>query len=104
MRYSDILTYQIDVEDSILNCRILKLILQPIVENALYHGIKNKRTPGLIRVSAGRINGSKLCLEVIDNGNGMTKERLKEVVAYVNDDSLSSKKVKAMGSEMLIKE
>ena len=46
MRYSDILTYQIDVEDSILNCRILKLILQPIVENALYHGIKNKRTPG----------------------------------------------------------
>lgn len=97
MRYSDILTYQIDVEDSILNCRILKLILQPIVENALYHGIKNKRTPGLIRVSAGRINGSRLCLEVIDNGNGMTKERLKEVVAYVNDDSLSSKKGEGYG-------
>lgn len=97
MRYSDILTYQIHVDDSILNYRILKLILQPLVENALYHGIKNKRTPGLIRVSAKRIDGNKLCLDVIDNGNGMTKERLREVIAYVNDDSLSSKKSEGYG-------
>lgn len=100
MRYRDILTYQIDAEEDILNCQILKLILQPIVENALYHGIKNKRTPGLISVKAARLNGSKLCLEVIDDGNGMTQERLREVAAYISDDSddsLSIKKSESYG-------
>ncbi|MGI6778511.1 MAG: sensor histidine kinase [Acetivibrionales bacterium] len=86
MRYRDVLNYSIDIDNSILNFRILKLILQPIVENALYHGIKNKRTPGFINVKAKRISNGKLLLEVIDNGNGMTGQRLKEVVEGLNND------------------
>ncbi|MCB0236174.1 MAG: histidine kinase, partial [Anaerolineae bacterium] len=48
MRYRDILDFRIDVEPAVANNTILKLILQPLVENALYHGIKNKRNGGII--------------------------------------------------------
>jgi two-component system sensor histidine kinase YesM len=54
--------------------------LQPLVENALYHGIKIRRRKGLIRVS-GRLEGDQLVLEVADDGSGMTPERLEEVRA-----------------------
>ncbi len=97
MRYRDILSYEIDVDDSILKCRILKLILQPIVENALYHGIKNKRNPGSIIVRASRYGDEKILLEVIDDGNGMTEERLREVVAHINADNSVSRKNEGYG-------
>ena len=48
IRYRDILDYEIDVDESILDGTILKLTLQPLAENALYHGIKNKRNGGTI--------------------------------------------------------
>lgn len=81
IRYRDILDYEIDVDESILSATILKLTLQPLVENALYHGIKNKRSGGVIRVS-GRCNDStSLSIEVEDNGIGMTPERLAQVRA-----------------------
>lgn len=92
MRYRDILSYQIEADDRILSCQILKLILQPLVENALYHGIKNKRTPGFIQVRAARIDGGSLCLEVIDNGNGMTRQRLEEVIASLDAESSNFEK------------
>ena len=43
MRYRDIMDYEIEVDEGVADNTILKLILQPLVENALYHGIKNKR-------------------------------------------------------------
>ena len=54
LRYHDILDYQIEVDEDILSGTILKLTLQPLVENALYHGIKNKRSGGMIIVRARR--------------------------------------------------
>jgi two-component system sensor histidine kinase YesM len=54
---------------------MLKLLLQPLVENALYHGIKNKRGRGTITVRGWRENGL-LCFSVADNGIGMTEEQL----------------------------
>ena len=59
MRYRDILDYTIDVDPGILDSTILKLTLQPLVENALYHGIKNRRGGGTIAVRA-RTRGQKL--------------------------------------------
>ena len=52
LRYHDILDYKIEVDEDILSGTILKLTLQPLVENALYHGIKNKRNGGTITVRA----------------------------------------------------
>ncbi len=81
-RYRDILTYEINIDQDIYDCRIMKLVLQPLVENALYHGIKNKRGGGNITVSGSRRDG-KLVFEVKDTGIGMTEERLNEVRAMI---------------------
>ena len=75
IRYSDILTWQIDVPEEIQDCPVPKLILQPLIENALYHGIKNRRRRGLIEIT-GAEDGEDLLLRVKDNGAGMTPEQL----------------------------
>ena len=78
IRYSDILTYAIDVDDDIRDCLIPKLIIQPLIENALYHGIKNRRGRGLITITGGR-EGENILLRVRDNGAGMDAERLSQL-------------------------
>ena len=77
-RYRDILNYEVDADPDMGGHMILKLLLQPLVENALYHGIKYKRGGGLISVR-GFLRDGMLCFEVSDTGNGMTPERLEEV-------------------------
>ncbi|OUM99182.1 MAG: two-component sensor histidine kinase [Paenibacillaceae bacterium ZCTH02-B3] len=79
MRYRDILSYDIRVDPGILHCRVLKMTLQPLVENALYHGIKNKRRKGLIEVRGWRDGQGGILLKVSDNGIGMTPDRLDEI-------------------------
>lgn len=79
IRYRDILDYQIDIPDDTRSSEMLKLTLQPLVENALYHGIKNKRNGGTIVVRGRWLDGDRLRIEVEDNGIGMTQERLAHV-------------------------
>lgn len=77
-RYRDIMRYEIDIPESIGDFYILKLLLQPLVENALYHGIKIKRGGGTISVSARREDDS-LIFSVKDTGSGMTAGQLKDL-------------------------
>jgi len=77
-RYRDILEYDIQIPTKLFQCEILKLTLQPLVENALYHGIKNKRGIGHIYVN-GEQDGDQILLRVQDDGIGMTSERLSYV-------------------------
>ena len=77
-RYRDILEYTIEIPEELYDYPILKLTLQPLVENALYHGIKNKRGLGHIRVT-GCKDGKVLRFTVQDNGRGMTAEELTKV-------------------------
>ncbi|ABX04762.1 MAG TPA: sensor histidine kinase [Herpetosiphon sp.] len=79
IRYRDILDYQIDIPEDTQSTEMLKLTLQPLVENALYHGIKNKRSGGTIVVRGRWLDGDRLRIEVEDNGIGMTQERLQQV-------------------------
>lgn len=77
VRYHDILDYEIHIDSELYPYKILKLTLQPLVENALYHGIKYKRAKGKITIAGSMIddgNGKKICLSVMDNGVGMAKE------------------------------
>jgi two-component system sensor histidine kinase YesM len=85
MRYRDLMDYKIDIPDQMKNFVLPKLTLQPLVENALYHGIKIRRRKGIISVT-GRITDEALILEVADDGSGMTEESLNEIRA-----SLASK-------------
>jgi two-component system sensor histidine kinase YesM len=87
MRYRDILDYRIEIDDGVEGNTILKLILQPLVENALYHGIKNKRGGGMIIVRAQQTNEAEVLLEVEDNGIGFTPEKLAQLQAELADDS-----------------
>ena len=77
-RYRDILEYAIEIPEELYEYQILKLTLQPLVENALYHGIKNKRGLGHIRVT-GEKKEEKLVFRVWDDGRGMEPERLEKV-------------------------
>jgi two-component system sensor histidine kinase YesM len=79
MRYRDILDYRFDIDESLLDNTILKLTLQPLVENALYHGIKTKRTGGEIVVSARRGEEGSVILEVCDDGVGFTPYKLSQI-------------------------
>ena len=74
-RYQDIMDYEIEIEEQMRDFVIPKLLLQPLVENALYHGAKNKRGKSLIRVT-GRLENGKLIFKVTDNGKGMTQAEL----------------------------
>jgi two-component system, sensor histidine kinase YesM len=87
MRYRDIMDFRIEADEQVLNNTVLKLILQPLVENALYHGIKNKRGGGIIIVRARQKNENQILLEVEDNGIGFTPEKLKLLQAELSDDS-----------------
>lgn len=75
IRYEDVLDYRISIDPVIRDRVVLKMILQPIVENALYHGIKNKRGGGSI-VVRGYEDRNGVVFEVEDNGIGMDRETL----------------------------
>ena len=83
IRYSDVLSYEIIVDGDIPDKKILKLLLQPLVENSLYHGIKNTRDRGKITVSI-KNEGGKIRFTVADNGIGMTQDRLEALRHDVN--------------------
>lgn len=78
VRYGSIMRYAIDIDPALKKQRILKIILQPLVENAIYHGIKRKRGRGQITV-IGRREGDSMYFAIEDNGLGMTPERLAAV-------------------------
>ena len=75
-RYRDILDYEVDQAEGLEEVYMLKQLLQPLVENALYHGIKNKRGGGKISVKVTRENRI-MTFVVADTGRGMTPEQLK---------------------------
>jgi two-component system sensor histidine kinase YesM len=89
LRYEGKFDFSLCPEDEILRCMVLKLTLQPIVENAIYHGIKERRGHGIIRIDALR-RDSSLVLRVTDDGVGMSSEKLTEVRALLSKPPLES--------------
>lgn len=85
IRYSDILDYEICIADSMQNASIPKLTLQPLVENAIYHGIKHKRGVGMIRITGEEDKGT-LLFKVEDNGAGMSREQLQKLRQDIEEE------------------
>lgn len=95
LRYQSKLAYSIDIDRSLYDYRILKLLLQPLVENALYHGLKPKDGPGLIEVG-GRLESGGVKLWVKDDGVGMDLEKARarmESESFEEDDHVGLKNV-----------
>lgn len=86
VRYQDILEYEIDVPEELFKYHIPKITIQPLVENALYHGIKNRRRKGKILIT-GVEQPDCFLLYVTDNGIGMQEEKLQEIMTHIYDNS-----------------
>lgn len=85
MRYNSELDYVLDIDEAILPFRTLKILLQPFIENAIYHGIRNKygSADGVVTIR-GRLINEHVVFEVEDNGLGMTPEQLSRLL--INDE------------------
>lgn len=95
-RYRDIMDYEIIVPEEMYAYRILKLTLQPLVENALYHGIKNKREKGKIEVKGEIIDGI-LTFTVKDNGIGIKPQQLIELQNNIRKENDGDKNSAGFG-------
>ena len=78
MRYKDKLEFQIEVDSSILYIPLIMLVLQPIIENSIYHGLNYKESKGLLIVKGFMKDGNAV-LQVIDDGVGMDEETLAHI-------------------------
>ncbi len=78
LKYSDVFEYIIDVEQDILGYNIMKLTLQPLVENSIYHGLKPADRFGKLKITGKTVNG-KIQISVEDDGIGMDKELLNKL-------------------------
>lgn len=87
MRYKDKLEYTIDVDPEICGVSIIKFAIQPLVENAIYHGLKYKDTKGKISIH-GYVRGKKGYITITDDGVGMDEETLK----YIFDEKQKKEK------------
>lgn len=78
MRYQDKLNFEIDVAEQLYSCTIVKLVLQPLVENAIYHGIRYKDEMGMIWVKAISCD-NEVHIVIEDNGVGMEEDKLTHI-------------------------
>jgi Putative regulator of cell autolysis len=78
VRFKNRLEYEIDISEDIKAFRIPNMVIQPIVENALIHGITPKRDGGRIKISADKFH-DKIIISIADNGNGFPKEVLEQI-------------------------
>ncbi len=79
IRYGSKINYEIIEVPVLKTCEIPKLILQPLVENAIYHGIKTKRSQGHLTIAIRELDNDRMELSVEDDGSGMEPEKVKEL-------------------------
>lgn len=92
IRFNSMYTISINIDPNIESLSMIKLILQPIVENAIYHGMKNVRSNGKIEI-IGDKDGEILNFYVIDNGKGMDSKQTELLNGYINDQNNSFKSI-----------
>lgn len=89
IRYTDRLKTSYHIDEKVLDTAIMKLTLQPIIENAIYHGLENIRTDGILSISVTR-EGEKVKILVADNGAGMTEQQLNDLRLQLQNDRFST--------------
>jgi len=89
LRYQNKFISKIEIDDEILDCVILKLILQPIIENSIIHGFGNKKELGNLIIKGKKVN-KKLVFTISDDGVGISKANLKKILQFNNQDNIYS--------------
>ena len=78
-RYNGLFRTVLDIDEDLMDCRIPKFILQPLVENSILHGFSDMQKEGVLTLAISKSENS-LCIEVRDNGIGMDEEQLKKYI------------------------
>jgi len=89
VRYGDKLKFFIDIPEEIKTAAILKLTIQPIIENSIYHGMDSRKERNFIILKAEKKEGIVI-ITIIDNGKGMTKEQLQKVRNTIEVDTINT--------------
>ncbi len=89
MRYVEYLDYSLEFDEEILNYQIPKLTLQPLVENSIYHGLKQKEDKGMLIIK-GAFENDEIKIEVFDDGVGMSEEQIYRVLNRPVNDQKSN--------------
>ncbi len=87
IRFDNRITLEIDVPKELYQCKMLKLLIQPLVENAVMHGLKVKKGIGKVRLSA-KADGNTLEIQVIDDGIGMNDETIHNITELLKSEKL----------------
>ncbi|WP_024833391.1 sensor histidine kinase [Ruminiclostridium josui] len=88
IRYKDKMESYIDISEEFYNVKIPKMTLQPLVENAIYHGLRGREAKGFIKITAER-DGDDIIVKTIDNGIGMTAEQISKLNQTLEDNDPS---------------
>lgn len=92
-RYDEIKKLKWEIPDEIKSCKILKLCLQPVLENAVYHGLVEKKgNDGFVSIKGELLNNA-IVISVSDNGIGMTEEKIKELSLLINSENVNSEHI-----------
>lgn len=91
-RYEERIEFSVDIPVELYPYKLPKLILQPLIENAIIHGLENKMKGGLVSIS-GRVKNKMLMLSVSDNGIGMTQEKIKTILLKDSSESIGVRNV-----------
>lgn len=79
LRYGDIFEVEYEIDEKLLNILVPKLILQPLVENSIYHGIRLKGEKGIIKISVYK-EKDRAHIVVFDTGVGMSEKQLQDIM------------------------
>lgn len=85
IRYGNRVDYRIQMDDNYDIVLVPKLILQPLVENAIYHGVKMKRGEGHLQIIVSAEGNEWVKMSVTDDGKGMTPEKVEELTQILNN-------------------
>ena len=85
-RYKDVFQTEFDIEEDLMECRVPKFFLQPLVENAIRHGFEGRREGGILRIAASR-EGKDIHFQIQDNGKGMDEETARRFITEGMNDN-----------------
>lgn len=81
IRFQDKFDFELNIDESLMEYLCPKITIQPILENAIYHGVENMFGDGEIILSIQE-HGEDICIEVSDNGEGMTEEQVEKILHH----------------------
>jgi two-component system sensor histidine kinase YesM len=85
IRYDNSIDFKLEIPDEIFSCRILKLILQPIIENSILHGLEKKKMQGCVTLRAYETSNNQIVFEISDDGIGMDEVQLTVIRNYLQE-------------------